>query len=360
MVLGGLATLVGSIWTTGGQLLAWLAWPFTAYTIRVVSWLAGLPLANVSLGRLGPAWLVVFYGLLFGITAAGHLPDLPRPRRAALPRAAVLLLLSLGVFVTWNEVSRRPDGRLHLTVFDTHGGQAALLTAPSGRTVLINGGRSPISLEDNLASQLPPFRRNIDWLVISSAQEQDLLGLADLTDRFEVSGVLAADSLGSGPAWALARDLHEHGVPFASPQAGSELDLGDGARLSVISATDGEAVLVVAMGRARFLLLSGPQTESFAQAGRDPSLEQTQVIVLRDAGGITPEAADWLRNLGPSTLVLSADPADPASLPPLPLQAAFGTVRTLRTDQLGTIQLTTDGLSLWAVSQRRPGHLPGF
>jgi competence protein ComEC len=43
MILGGLATLAGMIWQPSGQLLAYLAWPFIAYTIRVVEGLSRIP-----------------------------------------------------------------------------------------------------------------------------------------------------------------------------------------------------------------------------------------------------------------------------------------------------------------------------
>ncbi len=200
MLLGGLATLIGSLWLAAGQCLALIAWPFAAYTIRAVTWFSELPLANLGLGRIDPIWVAVFYGLLFGITAGGHLPRLPRPRWPAVPAAVSLAALGLGVFVTWDNLSRRPDGYLHVIVFDTHGGQAVLLITPSGQAALIDGGRSPIALEDQLGRRLPPFGRTINWLVLASSQEQDLLGLADLTDRFAVQGVLADDGAGDGPA----------------------------------------------------------------------------------------------------------------------------------------------------------------
>jgi hypothetical protein len=75
---------------------------------------------------------------------------------------------------------------------------------------------------------------------------------------------------------------------------------------------------------------------------------------------MTPEAANWLLRLQPSAVVLSTDSADPASLASPALEAAMGSKRLLRTDQLGTIEFTTDGTTLWAASQRHPEDLPGL
>jgi len=50
MVLGGLAVLLGMLWQPLGQVVGYLAWPFIAFTIRAVEWLATFPGGNIPLG----------------------------------------------------------------------------------------------------------------------------------------------------------------------------------------------------------------------------------------------------------------------------------------------------------------------
>ncbi len=325
------ATLVGSVWLAAGQILALIAWPFAAYTIRAVTWFAALPMANLGLGWVDPIWVAGFYGLLFGVTSAGHLPSLPKPRWPSIPVVVGLGALAVGVFVTWDNVGRRPDGRLHLSIFDTHGGQAALLRTPSGQAVLIDGGRSPITLQHQLGRRLPPFNRTIDWLVLASSQEQDLLGLTDLTDRFAMRGVLADDSAGDGPSWALMRTLHEDGTPFAPFQSGAALDLGGGAQLPILSADEGDGAISITMDRAGFVMVSGPQIDAFAHLP-EQNPGQASVVILRQAGEVTPETAQWLVGLAPSLVVLASESGDQTSLPSPALESAFTAERLLRTD----------------------------
>jgi competence protein ComEC len=60
MVLGGLAVLAGAIFQPLGQVMAYLAWPFLAYTIRVVEGLAALPGGELSLGNVSLGAVLFF------------------------------------------------------------------------------------------------------------------------------------------------------------------------------------------------------------------------------------------------------------------------------------------------------------
>ena len=71
MILGGLALLAGTIYYPLGQILAWIAWPFVAYTIRVVEFLAAFPGGALNLGEVSVVLVIGFYAFLFGLTFAG-------------------------------------------------------------------------------------------------------------------------------------------------------------------------------------------------------------------------------------------------------------------------------------------------
>ena len=141
MILGGLSILLGWISPGLGKLSAALAWPFVAYTIRVVEWFAGLPIPQINLGQVSLGLVLVYYGVLLAITfipqTVSKTVNLAKP---VIP-LAVLGLLGL---LAWQLVLVRPDGRLHLTLLDvssdTISGDGLLIRTPGGRYVLINGG----------------------------------------------------------------------------------------------------------------------------------------------------------------------------------------------------------------------------
>jgi hypothetical protein len=74
MVLAGISILFGMIFKPIGQLLTWVAWPFTAYTIRMVEWNAGIPHGSLALGQIAFPLILIFYLRLFTITFARSRP----------------------------------------------------------------------------------------------------------------------------------------------------------------------------------------------------------------------------------------------------------------------------------------------
>jgi competence protein ComEC len=356
MILGGAATLAGSVWLPAGRLLAWAAWPFSTYTIRAVSWFADWPGASLGLPHLSPLWALGFYGLLFGLTALAKLPPRPRLHWSAVPAGVSLAALGLTTFLVWSSVLHRPDGRLHLQVLDTHGGQAVLVISPSGRSALINGGLSPIGLGEALGRRLPPFQRDLDWLILASAQDTDLIGLSDLGQRFEVGNVLADEAAVQGPGSAMLSDLRLSGVPIYPLLLGAAADLGTRTQIEVLSLASGEAVLRISQDRARFLVLAGPQLEGLG-ASELARIGAVSAVILRQAADVSPMAAERISRLDPIVIVISAQPGDPTSLPSQALVEAFPG-RILRTDAYGTLDLATDGARLWVTAERRPAGSP--
>jgi hypothetical protein len=69
MVVGGIAGLAGAAWAPLAVPAAAAAWPFLAYPIRAVEWFSGWPGASLAVGRPGALFVVMYYALLFGVTA---------------------------------------------------------------------------------------------------------------------------------------------------------------------------------------------------------------------------------------------------------------------------------------------------
>src|SRR5258708_4546322 len=106
-VASGLALLLGLIWPPLGQVAAWIAWPFSAYTIALVEFFAHLPIASFALGETAPALVALYYALLFGLSWVLSRPAEQRPDwwgRAVTQSLPVggLLVLGAGAILVWS------------------------------------------------------------------------------------------------------------------------------------------------------------------------------------------------------------------------------------------------------------------
>ena len=323
MILGGLATLVGMIWLPLGQLLAWIAWPFPAFTIRVVDLFAAVPSAAIDLGPISFPALITMYVLLFGTTA------LLRERRLSLPAPSLLAILTSVAIIavlTWKAVADRPDGLVHVTAFESGG---TLIETADGRFVLVGGGDSPTALTNSLGRKLPLFHRRIDWIIVP---DQDIDSLVSLPAIYEIGAVITSPEQ---PDSELIQILRARGARVVQGKQGMALDLGAGTRLELIDDDAGNFTILLTSGEARFALI--PDARS-SQNSSLPELASLTGIILPEFSSI-----DWLEEIDVIFVVVEGTN-------PLP----FGSLlpKFLSTEERGWIEITTDGEYLWLLSQR--------
>lgn len=352
MVLGGLALLGSALWLPAGQALAWPAWPFPAYTIRMVELFNRLPHGSLSL-KVFPFWLLVgFYVLLLGMTFSPQ--PLRRKVSAILSPTLILTALGIAVFLTWSAVFRAPDGRLHVTFLPVGTAEAILIQTPGGGSVLINGGESPSTLSDALGRRLSPFHRKLDWLVIAVPQEQQIAALPRILDFYPPESVLwAGRRTASEAAQQLERRLTEMQVPIHPAITGSGLDLGYGCRLDVLDTTPRGAVFLLSYGNFRALLPVGADPDTLSRLEYGKTVGVVSTLLLADSGNALLNPPEWIETLRPQLILLSVAAGDPNGLPhPETLQNVAG-YTLLRTDADGWIEIASDGNRFWAATQRQ-------
>lgn len=187
MILGLLAMTVGLISVPLGGVLAWLAWPFAAYTNRMVFWLASSFPHRLQVPRLDFAWVVLAY-LVLGILVLG----LPWRQWLSFLKKPAFVLTALGSLslALWASVAALPDGRLHITVFGQSSVPMLLVRNTAGQYILVNGESEPAILSEQIESMLPPFNRELNVVIIPGCQQDQLSGLFGLTRQVQVGQVL--------------------------------------------------------------------------------------------------------------------------------------------------------------------------
>ncbi len=357
MIVGGLAVMSSLIFSPLGQFLAWLSWPLTAYTIRMVELFDSVPHGVITLGSFSLAFVFIFYAALLTVTFAGsRLQDLflsLRERFRYLSAATIFTALFICALLIWRAVLTGPDGKLHLTFLNVGSADAVLIETPAGRHVLINGGPSLSSLSDALGRRVSSIDRSLDWLIVASTNDNQLVSLPRLLDRYPPKNVLWS---GNQQASFASRDLDkwltDHSIPVTQAAQGQALDLGQGATLKVLSVSPLGATLLIEWNGFRALLPIGENFDTLNQLEYGNAVGSTTVLSLSQSGYAPLSPVDWIDNLNPQMTVLSVAADDKDGLPNQETLDALAERSLLRTDQNGWIEITTDGKEMWVQAER--------
>jgi competence protein ComEC len=374
MILGGIATLLGLLSTTLGQWAAYLAWPFLAYTIRTVEWVAGFPGGVLHLGNLSMSGLILFYVILFVWTLHRWLkakekealvnqnePATDEKKAGWLTRTwqelqarpwLPLVGLALLTLLIWRQALSAPDGKLQVTVLNVGSGEAIYIQTPGGRNLLVNGGLSGLALADALGRRLPPGDRQFDWWVIGNGDEESVAGLPFILERYPPDQVLWAGAThGTYASRQLWEDLTKAELPIVSAETGQVLDLGDGATLEVLRSGKRGAILLLTYGNFSLFLPVGANIEALVEL--QDEIQPVSALLLADSGYAPLNSPEWLEPLNPQVVLLSVAADDREGLPDAEVLEALQGHTLLRTDQNGWIELTTDGEQMWVEVERK-------
>jgi competence protein ComEC len=355
MILSGCAMLLGMVWLPAGQPVAWAAWLFPALTIRAVEFFSTWPGASIALEQISPGAVLLSYTLLLGITVLAR-RERPEAAAGSIRRAAQAAgpaAIAVCAILAWKTGVDRPDGRLSLTVLESERGQAALLTTPLGRSLLIGGGADPTRLREAVSRRLPLLERSLDWLIVGASDTDSLAGLQGISDHLSLQAALICGSRQSEPLRLLLAELTASGTEVQPAAAGQRFDLGTGARLEVLAVSEHGCLLLLEHGRARFLLAPGIDPEAVQSAIRSWSRPGMTAYVAADGGHPAVNPAEWLTALSPRLVILSGDTLGAAGNPAIQSLEAAGGARLLDTLSAGWVQLETDGETLWISTQRR-------
>jgi len=358
MIIGGLAVSVSLIFQPLGQLIAWFAWPFSAYTIRIVELFNKVPHGSIYLGD-SSLWVVSgFYIALFAVTL-----NWPRIKEwfnslgaslRTVALTAVLAILFACSVVIWRSTATAGDGQLHITFLEVGSADAILIQTPEGRNVLINGGPSTSELSDELGRRLPFFSRKLDWLIIASTQEEQLAALPRVVERYPPDNVLWSGNLqASFPAQTLDKFFAEQGIPVSRAEAGQKLELGDGAFIEVRAAGTKGSVLLIEYKNFRALLPIGIGVDTLESLEFGNVIGKVDVLLLSDSGYAASNPPDVVQNVNPQLVVLDVAAGDENGLPDPDVLDALDEHSLLRTDRNGWISVITDGTTMRVEAERK-------
>jgi competence protein ComEC len=376
IVIGAVAGIVGLFLVPLAQGIGWIAWLFNSYTLFVVGGLAALPISSVEVISVSPAFIAVYYCVLIAVVGlvrgrgwgekakswlgAGARGFSRLPWRWVIPPLLILAALTSVAAITM------PDDELHVSFLDIGQGDAILIQR-GNQQVLIDGGPSPQTLTRELGERMPFWDRTIELVVLTHPHDDHLSGLVEVLKRYRVEQVFYPDlDYDSSLYEEWRRLIDEKDIASTLAQAGQEIDLGDGVKMTVLhppatllEGTDSDlnnnsAVLRLKLGQVSFLLTGDIEWEAeFRLIAHGAELSCT-VLKVAHSGSYSSTTPDFLAIASPQLAVISVGDnlyGHPHNEVVERLETSLGEENVFRTDEQGTIEFTTDGEELWVVEK---------
>ena len=362
MLFSCLAALAGSLWTPLASPFAWLAYLPLAAMTRAIAAGASLPTAVLQPGPL-PVGLPWLYYVALGLvltqrTMRPFSHDQPALLLGHLPFVPTLVALAVAAALVWLAWWQAPDGRLHLVFLDVGQGDAVLVQAPAGQQILIDGGPSPSAIDDGLGKELPFWDRSLDMIVLTHPDDDHLVGLLEVLQRYDVQQALEPGCVETSPSYVRWQQLlRERQVKRVLAHAGQEIPLGQGMRLRVLSPLNlpskgacGEDVndysVVLRLESTGFsALLTGDLTADGQPALlRSGASLASQVLKVPHHGAREALSEAFLERTAPQTAIISVGLGNRYGHPAPETLARLQDrgVQVYRTDRDGTVEVVVE------------------
>lgn len=210
-----------------------------------------------------------------------------------------------------------PSSTLRVHVFDVGQGDSILLTTPSGKHILVDGGPD-LSLIEHLGKALPFFDRTIDLLVITHPNTDHLFALPFLLQHYPVRAALLPPTPSPLPLYQeILGILMYRGVPILSPHPDTDIHLHDGIVMDTLwpppslqnewlHDPNNISVVLRVMHRGQSVLLTGDIEERAEMAilasGADLG---TTILKVAHHGSKTSTSTGFLLASSPQAAVIS-------------------------------------------------------
>ncbi len=357
--------LVGFVIVPAGLLLGFFALVFPglvfplvgvvelllSLNIRIVGWLARLPLANIAVPIPNVREVAILYGAICAVL-------LLRRRRysVALLITAFLALTMDGVY-WWQERQNRKE--LRVTYLSVGHGDAAVVEFPGSKVLLIDAGGTANGEFDTGAAIVAAFLRSrkilkVDYLLVSYSRVDHYGGMKAIVEEFQPEEFWTGRSDGRALRY---RDLEEAvtrvGARRTFLTAGEPCRFIDRVKLCILhpieeSEREASVAMRVSMGKINFIFagdIEGRDEKRMLDRGADLS---GQVLKVPRHGSLSASSEGFVAAVKPRLAIFSVSDRNRFGLPRGEVTSRYAAAgaEILRTDQDGAIIVETDGQKL--------------
>lgn len=224
---------------------------------------------------------------------------------------ALAVLFCLTLYSLYTFLSPK---KLAVTFLDVGQGDSILISTPSGKQMLIDGGATNVVLEE-LNKHISYFDRTLDVVVATHPDSDHVTGLIPVFKKYEVETIVTSNVKGdTGIFGELEKSIEEEGAEVRVAQKGDTISFGDGVELRVLYPThvvasdtnDGSVSIVVTYGEHSFLLTGDLSQELESELIIDTLPKNITVYKAGHHGSRTSSGEVLLSRIHPEYSVISA------------------------------------------------------
>lgn len=227
---------------------------------------------------------------------------------------AVLVALSFVAVMVWQPLVYSQQRVLMVSFLNVGQGDAVLVTTPSGKQLLVDGGRDSTVLRE-LGSILQRGDRSIDMVLATHPDSDHIAGLVEVLKRFMVTTVVASGVEHESSIAEVFTNTAQQAPHYIEARRGQVYDFGDGVLLHIlfpdrevasVESNTGSVVAVLTYGEHSFVL-SGDSPQSIEKylVSIDNGLLHANVLKAGHHGSKTSNATTFVGTVGAQYVVYS-------------------------------------------------------
>ncbi len=256
---------------------------------------------------------------------------------------------------------------LRVAFLDVGQGDSILIQAPNGQTMLIDGGRSPSLANSVIIPKLKEWgARQVDVLIPTHPDQDHIAGLVGVLENYPVKLTALTGQVHSTQIYErLLTDIRDKDIKSLKVRTGTTIPFDPSVKIEVLNPDDeavnnaddtnnASIVIKLTYGSTSFLLTGDaemPANKAMLDRGADV---RSVVLKLGHHGSRTSTNEDWLKKVQPQLGIISAGRDNSFGHPHPEVIAALEKLKIphIRTDEHGTITVTSDGSAIRVTSDK--------
>ncbi len=227
----------------------------------------------------------------------------------------VIFLLSISIYFIWLPIlTPFKEQVVSVAFLDVGQGDAIFITSPSGRQILIDGGKDNTILRE-LGSVMPFWDRDIDMVIATHPDSDHIGGLVEVLERYSVATVVHSGVAHDTELVEVFENRRERANTVLEARRGQVFDMGDGLYIEVlfpdrdienIESNTGSVIVKVIYGEHSFVLTGdSPQSIEKYLVGIDGASLDATVLKAGHHGSKTSSALIFVGTVSPEYVVYS-------------------------------------------------------